>query len=102
MKTIWKYELKITDFQAIENMPEGAQILHVGAQTINRNTGDGSIIKWDKLMIWALVNPDNQPCTRRFAVVGTDNPFPTEETQYIGTVQILGMVWHVFELMGGE
>ena len=102
MKTIWKYELKIIDFQAIENMPEGAKILHVDVQTINRNTGDDFIIKWDKLMLWALVNPDNQLCTRRFAVVGTGNPFPTEETQYIGTVQMLGMVRHVFELIGEE
>ena len=88
-RTIWKYELQITDTQTIE-MPEGAMILTVQTQA-------------NKPCLWALVNPDSKIETRTFITYGTGHTI--EEIRdyvgnyYIGSYQIDGgiLVFHVFE-----
>lgn len=90
MKTIYKYELEVTDFQFIL-MPIGAEILTVKNQD-------------EKVMLWAIVDTDQLSETRNFEILGTGNKIPTSigtSREYISTIQMgNGLVWHVFEYTG--
>lgn len=85
MKTIHKYQLGITDVQAVR-MPAGAEILSVQFQN-------------ESLCLWALVETTEKNSARLIYVVGTGNPFPEGDFRFIGTVQQFGgkLIWHVFE-----
>ncbi len=85
MKTIHKYHLEIVDEQAI-GMPAGAVVLSVQHQL-------------GKLVLWALVDTTMHERRRCFRVVGTGDPFEgyTSDWRHVGTVQMNGLVWHVFE-----
>jgi len=84
MKKIYKYRLEgILDIQIIR-MPESAHILTVQIQN-------------NKITLWATVNPDNLMTDRKFVVVGTGGEFNDDDASYIGTVQAMGLVWHIFE-----
>jgi hypothetical protein len=85
MSTIWKYPLAMRDDVTIV-MPRAAQVLAVDVQ-------------FGRPQLWALVDPDGEPETRHFAVVGTGNPCGLSSTDYIGSVQLDGgaFVFHVFE-----
>lgn len=85
-KTIWKYQLNITDTQNVM-MPEGAEIL-----TAQIQNGCG-------LCLWALVNPEAPKQRREIEILGTGNPAPNANRRYISTVQMQGgnLVWHIFE-----
>lgn len=87
MKTIWKYELEITDLQVIK-MPYGAKILTVQTQN-------------DKPCIWVETNDDaHLPRNNRvIEIIGTGNPMEVRQRTYIGTFQLHngGMVFHVYE-----
>ena len=86
-KTIWKYEIEITDIQDVK-MPKDAEILTVQAQR-------GCI------GIWAIVNSEETEIVRRTIIIkGTGHPInPEYNLKYIGTFQIYGgeLVFHVFE-----
>lgn len=87
-KTIWKYELKITDTQLLE-IPKDAEILSVQFQL-------------GILCLWVLVNPKNDLEERTIEVFGTGHNVQCDmgiERKYIGTVQdpAMDLVWHVFE-----
>lgn len=88
MKTIWKFELDITDGQEITMPSLNAPIIAVQAQN-------------DKICLWAVVNPEfKQPQIRKIFIVGTGNPFPDVQSfRYLDTVQTHDgrAVWHVFE-----
>lgn len=92
MKVIYKYPL---DKTMTHEMPEGAEVLHVGIQP-------------QGLTLWALVkveHPDHEGPqeTRTFRVYGTGHPIADQVPQdYIGTVQDGLFVWHVFELREEE
>lgn len=89
MKTIYKYELNLYYITAL-NLPIGAKILTVQ-------------IQFDKICIWALVDPTNKVESRLFVVVGTGQMFNEKEVkQYLGTVQQNKgqYIWHVFEING--
>lgn len=92
MKTIWKYQLPISDDTSVE-MREDATILHL-------DEGNG----YDSLNIWAWVDTDAMDEIRDFAIVGTGHPADhiTDRHEYVGTVvcRNLPLVWHVFEVMG--
>lgn len=92
MKSIWKYPLPVTDVVSIR-MPVGAVVLTVQ-------------LRWTQVCLWAMVDTDAPTMeTRRFRVFGTDHPVEGVEADgYIGTVQQMdgAMVWHVFEVRGGE
>ena len=87
-KSIWKFELKVQDFEEIE-MPATAEILSLQVQN-------------GKPCIWALVDPTARKETRTFATYGTGHPIVTNEGishTFIGTYQLPsnGLVFHVFE-----
>jgi len=84
MKKIFKYELEITDEQAIE-LPMFSQILSVQMQG-------------GKLQLWAIVNPNAQKMPVYFRIVGTGHElkFDPEIFNWIATVQDGALVWHIF------
>lgn len=88
MKTIWKYELEITDAQTLE-IPTGFQILSSQFQN-------------GILCLWAIVDPSEPKEGVTIEVIGTGNPMPdvAGNRKYIGTAQMCGgrLVWHVFVL----
>lgn len=67
-------------------MPEGAEILHVGAQ--------GS-----EAMIWAKVDLSRPMITREFSIYGTGFEIKSEDNlKHLGTAVLpSGLVWHIFE-----
>lgn len=85
-KTIWKYQLAITETQEIE-MPVDAGILTAQMQA-------------GTLCLWAFVSPDAPKERRQFEVLGTGNPIPDGSCNYIASVQQGQFVWHVFEGKG--
>lgn len=90
MKSIWKYELEVTNKQVIK-MPVNAKILSVQEQH-------------GKACLWALVGSEGTEATeeRVFEVFGTGHEIHTDmgiEREYIGTFQLEGgsFVGHLFE-----
>ena len=85
MKTIWKYQLEITDEQSLM-MPEGAKILTAQIQQ-------------ETLCLWALVDPIIPKQLRKIEIIGTGNPIYDLERKYISTVQMAAgkLIFHLFE-----
>lgn len=84
MKTIWKFQLQLTDSQSIR-MPEKSEILTVQMQG---NTP----------CLWALVDSELPSEGRVIEVYGTGHPVnEVGERRYIATFQSGMFVWHVFE-----
>lgn len=83
---VWKFVLEITDEQTIA-MPLGAEILEVGSQ-------------FDRLCIWAIVDPDAGRTDRRFLIAGTGNPIRVRPMRHLGSAVTMNglLVWHVFEV----
>lgn len=83
-KTIWKYQIELAD-KSVRPMKSGAEILRgVGMQ------GGG-------IVLWAIVDPEENDTLSEFFVRGTGHPMTGEENIHIGTVQDPhGFVWHVF------
>lgn len=83
METIYKYELELTDTQAL-SLPADAEILTIQQQ-------GPSIFAWVKL--------DNQKPERDRTIVvcGTGSPLKQPYMRYITTIQVGIMVWHFFE-----
>jgi hypothetical protein len=98
MKSIWKFELEITDEQTVE-LPIGAEIIHVDVQE-NYDP--------DKIYMWAIVDPNivclpKQMENRIFRIVGTGHQHDFIDRQnYIGTVKHKNgtFMWHIFETLG--
>lgn len=85
MKSIYKYELAITDSQQIA-MPAGSKILTAQAQN-------------GVVCLWAEVDADVKEEFRHFRFVGTGHQLP-DGLRYIATVQTAIFVWHVYEAIG--
>lgn len=85
MPKIYKYQFDISGIVTIE-MPVGAQVLSFDTQN---NTPT----------LWALVEPKADIEKRTFYIFGTGRDVPDnfDGSDHIGTVQIDGMVWHLFE-----
>lgn len=87
MKTIWKFPLAVDVFQKID-MPKGAEVLTVQPQG-------------DRACIWAMLDPTADTTRRGFWIFGTGHDIEGEVLErmgrYVGTFQIRGFVWHVFE-----
>lgn len=92
MRTIYKYELSLAqgDVQPI-TMPKGADILYVGTQPE---------VALHSVFVWAYVDTAAEPVTRTLAVTGTGHPAPDDVSRYLGSCQMQGFVWHVWD--GGE
>lgn len=85
MKTIYKYQLTITDKQTIK-LPLGFKILSIQQQNY-------------ELTIWALVDPsEKEKVNSTFYIFGTGHEIYSEQDlEYISTVQMINrLVWHVF------
>ena len=88
MKTIWKYELQVTDEQTIA-MPKDCDFLTVQVQN-------------GKPCLWASVDSNSPEVDQKILTIGTGNPIPKDThadcTNYIGTYQLNGgrLVFHVF------
>lgn len=84
MKTIWKYNLAVTDLQMIE-IPEDFEILSVQLQ-------------FGVPCLWVLVDPDTDKINRLFEIIGTGNPIGNEKRTFIDTFQTASgeLVFHVF------
>jgi hypothetical protein len=83
---IWKFPLRITDAQVIK-LPKSSRILCVQEQN-------------GYPCIWALVYPHMEMEGKTIEIVGTGHPIPQggdTQRSYLGTVQINGLVWHIFE-----
>ena len=84
---VFKYEIPQVD-DAKVRLPIGAQVLTVGQQ-------------FDKLFLWALVDPGEKRTKRRtFRVAETDDEIAdATELKFIGSVNLSGglRVVHIFE-----
>ena len=80
--TIWKYSLKVGRNSIA--MPDGAKILRCGVQS-------------GEVVIWALLDPAKDRQERQFDVVGTGWVLHGDMGDYIDTVQVGPLVWHIFE-----
>lgn len=86
MTIIYKYPLEIQDSQIIQ-MPSQQIILDAAFQNM-------------KLMLWAMVNPENKPEDVVIRIIGTGHEFQNNYGMlHIKTVHdnINGFVWHIFE-----
>jgi len=98
MKCVYKYKVPITDEPAIQ-MPAGAVPLTFQVQR-------------SEPMLWCLVDPDADLEWRQFVMRGTGQPVPeavgvgphpdgrVATVTHIGTIQLRGYVWHLFEPWG--
>jgi hypothetical protein len=85
--TIWKQVLNVVDVQQEIMLPAGAEILCARDQQ-------------EQICIWFRCDPDAPKSPRRFAIVGTGHPAPSQqESRYLGTASLLGgqFMFHVFE-----
>lgn len=101
MKTIWKFELSVTDVQRVP-MPMGAVILTAREQHVSERS-EVMAREADVPMLWALVDPDAIKVDRIIGIVGTGNPAPDPDEDggiYVGTAICGPFVWHIFD--GGE
>jgi hypothetical protein len=89
MKTIHKYPLETTDSQEI-SMSKGHKPLYVGF--------DGNY----QLCLWAMIDDNAKKTKCTIYVVGTGNPLPDAEMDYIGSVKDdittshFTFIWHIF------
>jgi hypothetical protein len=91
MTTIWKFKVHQPDTAIFDIlMPKGSKILTYQFQQPS----------W---VLWALVDPDGAKETRKFIHCGTGWNVPRlgdglRNGSYIGTSQVDGLVWHLFEV----
>lgn len=84
MKAIWKYKLAIAHTQTLTT-PGESTILSVGEQN-----GD--------LVLWVMVEPESRKDAFFIIdILGTGQATFGAPRQFINTVQIGDMVWHVFK-----
>ena len=90
MKKVFKYDVSIDDYQTIE-MPKDSEILKAGVQN-------------GKMVLWVLVDPEDDKEQRRFRLTGTGHKITDDEAgklHYIGTFLLYGgsLVFHLFEIL---
>jgi hypothetical protein len=91
MRTVYKYPLQLIETQTII-MPRQSAMLTVQLQK-------------GEMCLWVEVVLDGQVQARTIRLVGTGNPMPEGKEvylAYIGTVQMLPYVWHVYEELPEE
>lgn len=84
MKTIHKFKLSITDEQIIQTQGLG-KMLCVQVQN-------------DEICLWAEAFTTMNSYPRKISIIGTGNPMSNTTRNYIGTVQLSGFMWHVYEV----
>lgn len=90
MKQIWKVgipelnSLAGSAYPFSVSMPRGAKLIHIGYQQ-------------SRPQMWFEVNPEAENVGHPFLSVGTGHGVVPEGTEYVGTVQDGGMVWHIYQ-----
>lgn len=86
-KQIFKFELEQeTGVQEI-SMPEQATVLTC-------------LLQGNKIVLWALVDPEAAKETRVFELVWTGKDFAhTRNHFHLNTVVVSSLVWHIFEIL---
>jgi hypothetical protein len=87
MRTIWRFDVNVTDRPCLTNVPVGATFLHVAE-------GDRYA---DQLTVWAIVDDAAPLEVRYLRVHGTGNPIDEAPGRHLGTFASGSFVWHVFE-----
>lgn len=106
MRTIYKYTINLMENRsAIQfvSMPKNANVISVGHQ-------NGMICLWAEVEVENVaaspvteqedsVVLGSQMSEREFRIVGTGHeiPFDIVSSDYIGTVQVGPLVWHIYE-----
>lgn len=85
IKVIWKYA--VAPYFVLD-LPEDAEVLTVQLQ-------NGQPVMWVKL------DPQAPCISRPFVSIATGSSFNDEGAYYIGTFQVEGLVFHVFEVRNG-
>ena len=80
---VWKFPIDIQNTQVVL-MPAGAEILCSQTQ--------GGVAT-----LWAKVTPSGQPTRRLIEIFGTGHPMDDADREYIDTIQVGPLVWHIFE-----
>lgn len=92
MKTIYKFELEITDDQTID-LYQDYYYLGVAEQN-------------GTLCLWALVDTESAKVPMKIRIFGTGHPFREEANEYLvplgSVVMREGFVWHVFKVLDIE
>ena len=89
MKTIHKYPIRTSDKQVV--------VTHKGFKPLYVNY-DGK----NRLCLWGVVNTDAKEIQAHIYVVGTGNPLPDVEMDYVGSVKDtttnpeFAFIWHIF------
>ena len=97
MRTIYKYQLQITDAQVIY-MPPNSTVISVAVQ-------DGFLYCWAAVDIFP--GDETELFTVTIRIYGTGQPLEMDAPllgryeRFIGTVLMPPFVWHVFQVYGG-
>ena len=83
-RTIWKFRIEFDVEQTIE-LPVNHEILTVQMQG-------------DFAYIWVLVDPEEVKGSFAFRIVGTGHREVLDTDKYVGTFQVDGFVWHLFQI----
>lgn len=85
MKTIYKYQLDVTDVQTL-HIPKNSKILNIQTQR-------------EIPCIWALVDTNEKIEDRKIKIYGTGHECGPGREEYIGSFQLENgaLVFHVFE-----
>lgn len=81
---IYKYTLNIKDISSV-SLPQTHTILSFQEQ-------------FGKLTFWAVVDIESPEILREFRIFGTGFDIEPEGLNYLATVQVGVMVWHIFEV----
>lgn len=79
---IWKYQFEIDDVVTL-HIPATHVVLSIQNQ-------DGFPT------LWAMVDPQSEKVMETLYVYGTGHPIKPANKNHIGTIQIDGLVWHIF------
>jgi len=88
METVWKFILDKQEADQLVDMPYGAKPFSAGNQK-------------ERLVVWAIVEPDNRPSPVRILLAGAGHPLPlpsSEMGEFLGTAQFAGgdHVFHIY------
>lgn len=83
-RTIWKYQLELTDGPQEHAVPKAAILLLVAEQ-------------YGKPTMWFEVWAEAEKIPRAFYVVGTGHEIPADG-KWLGSLQMPPFVWHVYEV----
>jgi hypothetical protein len=84
MITIYKYQFNVADSFEIE-MPIHSDVLSIQLQN-------------GKPTMWVKIDTSQEMVRRMFLAFGTGHPMTSLiDLRHIGTIQINGFVWHIFE-----